>query len=90
MPTDSVPLHQLQITFNTVDEDTYPSLERVIGWARRTDVTLVSLRMTLSGETCYTYIRVSARSRDAISLLYNRLQSLIGLDDFMCSFDPDL
>jgi hypothetical protein len=81
--------HQLQVTFTSTREEAYASLERVTGCARRTGVALMSLRVTTRGVVCHAWLRVGSRNRDAIELLSNRLGSLIGLDDLMCSFDAD-
>lgn len=81
--------HQLQVTFTSSSEEAYASLERVTGCARRTGVALMSLRITTRGVVCHAWLRVGARNRDAVELLSNRLGSLIGLDDLMCSFDAD-
>jgi hypothetical protein len=79
--------HQLQVTFMCDNDDAYASLERVTGWARRSGVALISLRITRRALHSHAWLRVGADSRDAIELFSNRLGMVIGLEDLMCCSD---
>ncbi|WP_229012822.1 hypothetical protein [Paraburkholderia gardini] len=79
--------HQLQVTFMCENDDAYASLERITGWARRSGVALMSLRITRRALHSHAWLRVGADSRDAIELFTNRLGTVIGLEDLMCCAD---
>jgi acetolactate synthase regulatory subunit len=77
--------HQLQVSFMSDNDETYASLERVTGCARRSGVELMSLRITRRELQSHAWLRVGSDSRDAIELLANRLCMVIGLDDLICN-----